>query len=171
MNAHNCFPPASLPDAEILILGSMPGRVSLEKNQYYAHPRNLFWHFMQLFFAIDVNAPYQERISDLNKNKVALWDVLSQCEREGSLDVNINIQTEQANDIAGFLSQHKGITKICFNGQKSFSSFKKHILKKMPELEQRYELVVLSSTSPANASIPREKKLAQWRNALLSVSG
>ena len=169
MNTHNCFPPASLPDAEILILGSMPGRVSLEHNQYYAHPRNLFWSMMQLFFAIDVNAPYQDRIRHLNENNIALWDVLNQCEREGSLDVNINTQTEKANDLAGFLLQHKSVTRICFNGQKAYASFKKHILKKFPEIEQRYELVVLPSTSPANASIAKEKKLAQWRNALLSL--
>ena len=36
------FPPISNENAKVLILGTMPGRVSLELNQYYGHPRNVF---------------------------------------------------------------------------------------------------------------------------------
>ncbi|MCK5262118.1 MAG: DNA-deoxyinosine glycosylase [Gammaproteobacteria bacterium] len=167
MTKHNCFPPASTPDAEILILGSMPGKISLEKNQYYAHPRNLFWHIMYLFFGIDPEDQYEHRIKSLNAHKIALWDVIRQCEREGSLDASINTETEEASDIVGFLSSHRGITRICFNGQKAYSTFKKNILNIHKSIAEEYELIILPSTSPANASIPKEVKITQWKMAML----
>ena len=37
------FPPISSPSARVLILGSLPGRLSLERSEYYAHPQNSFW--------------------------------------------------------------------------------------------------------------------------------
>lgn len=169
MPKHTCFPPASTADAEILILGSMPGTVSLEHNQYYAHPRNLFWHIMSIFFGIDPEASYEQRIKNLNTHKIALWDVIGRCEREGSLDANINTRSEEVNDIVGFLAVHKNITKICFNGQKAFSSFRKNVLKSHQYIAEEYELIILPSTSPANASIPREVKIAQWKKALLNT--
>lgn len=160
MKMKACFPPISDREAEILILGSMPGEKSLEENQYYAHPRNLFWPMMELLFGIDAKAEYADRLEQLKKSRVALWDVLKCCEREGSLDVNI--KSEEANDLLAFLDSHKKINRICFNGQKSYAAFKKHVLKKHTELEQQYRLIILPSTSPANASIKKEEKIKRW---------
>ena len=41
-----CFPPVVGIAPKVLILGSAPGRVSLDAVEYYAHPRNLFWRFL-----------------------------------------------------------------------------------------------------------------------------
>ena len=76
------------PDAQILIVGSMPGMASLQKQQYYAHPRNAFWPIMQQIFNWpDLN--YQQHCKALISEKIALWDVLRSCRRRGSLDGNI----------------------------------------------------------------------------------
>ncbi|MCW8830889.1 MAG: DNA-deoxyinosine glycosylase [Gammaproteobacteria bacterium] len=168
MKKHTCFPPASLPDAELLIVGSMPGKLSLEYNQYYAHPRNLFWQIMYQVLGIELDKSYESRIKELNQNKIALWDVIRQCEREGSLDSSINSETEEVNDFAGFLSSHQAITRICFNGKKAFLSFKKNILSSHSSIADHYDLIVLPSTSPANASIPRDVKIAQWQDAIVN---
>jgi hypoxanthine-DNA glycosylase len=164
MKMKACFPPVANKNAEILILGSMPGEKSLAENQYYAHPRNLFWGFMEMLLGIDSNQDYHGRLEGLKKNKIALWDVLKCCEREGSLDVNI--KSEEANDLDGFLKAHSKISKICFNGQKSYSVFKKTVLKYNPDIQKQYRLIVLPSTSPANASISKDEKIRKWKTIL-----
>ena len=89
--------------SEILILGSMPGVKSLEMCQYYAHPQNRFWKLMGKFCKTDnlQELNYQEKLRILLKNKIALWDVIQSCERNGSLDSNI--QNETPNDIRNLL--------------------------------------------------------------------
>ena len=80
------FPPIVNDAAHTLILGSMPGELSLQMSQYYAHPRNLFWPIMGELGGFDPTLPYPERIAHIQRVGFALWDVLQHCEREGSLD-------------------------------------------------------------------------------------
>lgn len=152
--------------AKILILGSMPGDVSIAAVEYYAHPRNLFWDFMQQLLGIPRDLDYEERLELLQDKGVALWDVLGACKRTGSLDSNIEAGSEQANDIPALLKQYPYIKAIFFNGNKAYASFKRHILKQNPELEEQYDLIPLSSTSPANASVRVEDKLNAWKQIL-----
>ncbi len=154
---------ASIVDSSsrVLILGSMPGRASLQVGECYAHPRNLFWRLMKSVLDVDCRAPYGERIAQLLARRVALWDVLESCTREGSLDSDIVSSSIVPNDFVSFLEEYPSIRMICFNGAKASSSFRKHIL---PDLSDSSDLTFhcLPSTSPANASISFEKKLAAW---------
>lgn len=153
-------------NAKVLILGSMPGDVSIAAVEYYAHPRNLFWDFMQQLLGVPRELDYEERLELLQDKGVALWDVLGACKRSGSLDSNIEAGSEQANDIPALLQQYSNIKAICFNGQKAYASFKRHILKSHSKLEEQYDLIPLPSTSPANASVRIEDKLSAWKQIL-----
>ena len=102
-----CFPPVARSDALVLVLGSMPGERSLEASQYYAHARNAFWPIMDALFGVDATAPYTERLDGLVRNRVALWDVLGTCDREGSLDSRI--RNPVANDFNTFFAEHPSI--------------------------------------------------------------
>ena len=64
----------------------MPGSASLLEQRDYAHPRNLFWPFMQQLFGISLELTYQQRCQLLTTQGIALWDVIAHCERPGSLD-------------------------------------------------------------------------------------
>ena len=161
------FPPLLGQNAGILILGSMPGIASLKAQQYYAHPRNVFWKIIEALYADKPTVNYLEKTQLISEIGIALWDVLECCEREGSLDSNIKSATEIPNDIVGLLNAEPSIKRICFNGQKAFVSFKKHFLLTGEIDSARIDLVPMPSTSPAHASLSYEKKLVQWREGLV----
>jgi TDG/mug DNA glycosylase family protein len=152
------FPPVGDDDASVLILGSIPGKESLKQNQYYAHAQNAFWKIMGELVGAHPQLPYAERLQKLTASRIALWDVLKTCERQGSLDSEI--QNETANDFASFFKKHPHITHVFFNGAKAEQSFNKFVSGKQalpPLILQR-----LPSTSPAHAGLPYAEKLQAW---------
>ena len=159
------LPPIENPDARALVLGSMPGGMSLRLGRYYAHPQNRFWSFMGELLGAHPALPYAQRVEILRGAGLALWDVLAECEREGSLDSAI--RAEVANDFRGFIGAHPKLRAILFNGAKAEQSFRRHALPALGELD--LALIRLPSTSPANASQPEADKRAAWRAALQSA--
>lgn len=158
------FPPVADAATRVLILGSMPGSRSLAEHEYYAHPRNLFWAFIEELFGIDRGMPYEGRLQALLARGLGLWDVLKHCEREGSLDSSIVQQTEVPNDFPALLAACPELRAICFNGQKAAQAFRRHVIPMVgPGALTGVELVSLPSTSPANAAKSREWKQLQWQ--------
>ena len=160
MSIKTGFPPVTKSNAKILILGSMPGVKSLQDNQYYAHPRNAFWPIMIKLLSNDEKLNYTNRKQLLINNKVALWDVLKSCYRKGSLDSNIDHATIEANDFNLFLSKHKKIKTIFFNGGEAEKLFKKYIIKDLNKKE--IQCFKLPSTSPAYAAMSFDEKRLRW---------
>ena len=157
MQSIRSLSPAANKDARLLILGSMPGVQSLQKGQYYAHPRNDFWPL--LFAVLRENDPveYDARIAVLLTHKIALWDVIGECEREGSLDKNIKAAVP--NDIRDFLAAHPLISAICFNGTTAQRTYFQHF---KVQKEITYVLLPSSSPVPRRHIRNREDKLPQW---------
>ena len=161
------FPPQVAAGCRVLVLGTVPSLKSLEMRQSYAHPHNLFWPFMGQLFDAGPDLPYAERIARLHAAGVGIWDVLTHCERPGSLDSSILADSEVANDIPGLLEAHPGIAAIALNGGKAQQVFARRIAPEIdPERRESLTILHLPSTSPANASIPRDVKLERWRALL-----
>mgnify|MGYP003346112858 CR=1 FL=1 len=131
----------------------MPGKVSLSKQEYYAHPQNAFWKILFELFEEELTHNYYSKREFLLQNNIALWDMLQTCERESSADSDI--REEIVNDFETFFKFHPNIIHIFFNGNNPFIYFKRH-QKKFP-----LPFSILPSTSPANA-IPFTKKLNAW---------
>lgn len=160
------FPPIAGGRARVLILGSLPGQRSLLARQYYAHPQNAFWRIMQELTGAE--GSYQRRCSVLVEHGIALWDVLAESVRPGSMDADIRVDSAEANDFAGFLAEHREIELICFNGQKAAKLYQRLVVTDSKDTRQ-YQ--TLPSTSPAYASMPYALKLEHWCGALRDLIG
>ena len=105
-------------DARVLILGSLPGDASLSAQQYYAHPRNHFWTLVSEVARSDLTVmDYPARIAALQAAGIALWDVIGEAHRPGSLDQKI--RDACANDLRGFVNKLPDLRAVAFNGKKS----------------------------------------------------
>lgn len=155
------FAPIEPERASILILGSLPGDASIRAQQYYAHPRNAFWPIMQAL--VGATGTYEERCRQLVSMQVAVWDVLQQSVRPGSLDSAIRTDTAKPNDFRRFLSKHQRLSLIGFNGRKAEELFGRLVDVDVPD---SIELARLPSTSPAHAAMSFEEKLDRWRGIL-----
>jgi len=149
------FPPIVKSSAKILILGTMPGKTSLEINEYYGYKHNNFWKIMFGLFETDFVNNYNLKKKLLKDNNIALWDTLKYCERKGSLDSNI--KNEEINNFNVFFSENSNIKYILFNGKSAYNYYKKHI-----GFVDKYKYFSLPSTSPANASMNYQTKLKHW---------
>ncbi|WP_421861793.1 DNA-deoxyinosine glycosylase [Motiliproteus sp.] len=163
------FAPVIDAGAKLLILGSMPGQRSLEQQQYYAHPRNAFWPIMAELLGFDVDLPYNERLAQLTRHGIALWDVLAECRRPGSLDSSIVEQSIRPNDFAALLDLHPTIGAIFFNGAKAEQAFKRYVLPTLSDRQQQLTRQRLPSTSPAHAAMKLSQKKLFWKEQLGSV--
>lgn len=148
------FPPIIDNHSKILILGSIPGVKSLEKQQYYGHPQNKFWKIIFELMNEDFTDEYSERINVLKRHHIALWDVIDSCERKGSLDSEI--RNEEANQVGKLLQEYPNIRAIFCNGGKSYKNLQKIVGK-----DFEIPVFLLPSTSPLH-TVSFEKKLEEW---------
>ena len=150
------FAPVADERSRVLVLGSLPGEVSLRQARYYAHPRNAFWPLMAAVTGAElVGATYIERLTRLQSAGVALWDVVRSAERTGSLDSAIHDPV--GNDLNALLAELPRLRAIAFNGLTA-SALGRKLLVPRDDLT----LLTLPSSSPAY-TMAFDRKLERWR--------
>nr|WP_207184987.1 DNA-deoxyinosine glycosylase [Rubrivivax gelatinosus] len=139
----------------LVVLGSFPSVASLAAGQYYAHPRNHFWPILSALWGVDLRAlPYPERLDEVRRRGLGIWDVYAACRREGSLDTAI--EDAELNDFAALRRLAPQLHAVAHNGGESARAMRRLQALGLATLR-------LPSTSPANASWSFERKLAAWR--------
>ena len=151
------FNPIVFKNSKTLILGSFPSIDSFDKRFYYAHPRNQFWKILSALSGYPINNQDQ-KIWLLKETKLALWDMVSSCERESSLDRSL--EEIEVNTIAEFLEEHPTIEKVAFTGRLAEKLFKMHF----GYLD--IQTVYLPSPSSAYAKMSFEQKVEIYHTLL-----
>jgi hypoxanthine-DNA glycosylase len=143
-------------NTEILILGSLPGDISIRKHQYYGHPGNDFWRLLGSIIGEDLQGMnYQKRLSTLKRYRIGLWDVFKAGKREGSEDSKI--KDEEINQFTLLKAIAPNLKLIIFNGKKSGNY--EPILREMG-----YKTKILPSSSGANRRFLKNREI-EWEAA------
>ena len=158
------FQPVINHSSRILILGSMPGRQSLEEQRYYANPRNHFWKIIYTLLDEPFDPDYDRQLELVLSRGMALWDVLDSCNRKGSLDSDI--VNARPNDFGKLFDGYPGIELVALNGRKAFDMYERHVA----SAGTGPEYIPLPSTSPAH-TIKLEEKLRQWKILMDRLDG
>ena len=147
------FEPCFDCESRILILGSFPSVISRKALFYYANPLNRFWKTLESLTGEPPLKSVAEKKTFLSRHRIALWDVVTECDIRGSLDSNIkNYVVADINAV----TEAAKIEAIFLNGQTAYRIFKKHFPSLLPFA------VSLPSTSPANTRFD----YAEWEKAL-----
>lgn len=139
------FAPVVDENCRTLILGSFPSVKSRENGFYYGHPQNRFWRMLAAVYADEVPESIAEKTSLLLRHQLALWDVIANCEIDGSADASVREAVPV--DITR-ITDRAHITRVLCNGKLAGTLYARHLqpMVGIPAL-------VLPSTSPGKRSL------------------
>lgn len=149
------LPPVTPERCTLLLLGSLPGRVSLAASRYYGHPRNHFWALMEGVIGEPLVAlDYPERLARLGARGVGLWDVIGSARRASSLDGDIREAT--VNPLAPLVERLPHLRAVGCNGALSARGAMRALA------GHDLPIVALPSSSPAY-TLPLAAKAEAWQ--------
>lgn len=155
MTLKRAFPPVADANTRVLILGSLPGEMSLAAGRYYAHPQNALWRLAGHVLNEDIAAlAYEARLERLLARGVGLWDTIETARREGSLDSAI--KDARARDLKALAATLPRLRALGFNGGTSTRIGMKAMA------GSDLALIGLPSSSPAYAAMRFEQKARAW---------
>ena len=149
------FHPVYDKESKVLILGSFPSVKSRQIDFYYGNKQNRFWKMICGFFGEEVPTTTQEKKAFLLRRNIALWDMVTSCEIDGSSDATV--RNAEIADVETLLRQTK-IQTVLLNGTLAYNLFVDNVAVDIPYIK-------MPSTSPAN---PRYKEEI-WRKELNKI--
>ena len=152
------FLPIYNKESKVLILGTAPSVKSRENHFYYGHPQNRFWKVLAEVTRSNLPLSIEEKKDFLLANGIAIYDVIESCDIQGSSDRSIrNVVPADLTEILNIT----GKIPIFGNGGTAFRLYQKH-----QEKQTEIPMVLLPSTSPANASLNLQRLTEAWRTQL-----
>ena len=148
--------------SRVLILGSFPSVKSRETAFFYGHPQNRFWKVLAAVFGQNLPVTIEEKKAFLLATRIALWDMIGQCEITGSSDSSI--KNVAVNDVSVILRQ-TNIRQIYVNGKTAEKFYNRYLRNNLGR-----DAVCLPSTSPANASYSLPRLIEAWNCIRLDIS-
>ncbi len=151
------LPPIYDGDCRVLINGSMLSPKSREFSLYYGHPQNRFWRVICALWGDSVPETNEEKHDYVLAHKIALWNVIAECDIKGASDATIkNVIPNDMNEIIG----SSNVSAIFNLGRVADSLFMKYC---KPNIKIPVISKCLPSTSPANAKWSFEALVSEFQ--------
>ena len=144
----------------VLILGTLPGQMSLTSGKYYAGPSNKFWDILFIACGEKLDKSDQAKEALLKKYHIALWDILNSAARETSSDRDL--MDENPNDLPRLLAEYPNIKLLLFHSNGAYKYFKRFFK------NTAVPYICVSSPSGQNRKSV-EEKAREWKAALSCV--
>ena len=151
------FEPVFDKESRLLVLGSFPSVKSRKIQFYYGNKQNRFWKTVCNFFGEEIPESTEGKKEFLYRRKIALWDMVTECEIEGSADSAV--KNASVADL-GVILKAASIEKILLNGTLSYNLF----TARYADLAVPY--FKMPSSSPANPRFDAEIWKEQLRDLL-----
>jgi nucleoside-triphosphatase len=186
-------PSGSLPDVEphVLLLGETSSPKAEDGAPLMMYQGRSMWTVMEHFLT-DVNrherpgppGRHEALAEAAVRSGIAVWDVLAEVHVKGRKTKKAKGEPSPPNEIMDMLCRVQSIRKICFIGANAKAAFVKHFGghvdgDKMTvansvvdggvprESFREIRLIVLPSSSRANARVPMAEKVRAWKEALM----
>lgn len=144
------FEPVYDANSKILIVGTMASVLSRKDGFYYGNPKNRFYAVLSALLGVEKPGTIEQKKAMLLKQRIALYDVLSECEIKGSADASI--KNAKPNDLMPIFKT-ADVKCVFANGKTAYKYYKKFFDE---------DIVCLPSTSPANAAYGMERLMEEW---------
>lgn len=144
------IPPTFDERSRVLVLGSFPSPKSREHGFNYGHPQNRFWRVMAQLADEGLPVTVEERRTFCLRHRIALWDVVGECDIEGASDTSI--RNARPNDLS-IITRTAPIEAVFCTGAKAHELYRKLGCESLCGLPSTR----LPSTSPANAACCMER--------------
>ena len=153
------------PKSRYLLLGSFVTKPSKSYEWFYANGRNQFWPILEEVYQIGLATKQAQQEMFVNL-KMAIADIILECERvnNSNLDINLKNLVFNTNEITKILTDNK-IKKIFFTSRFVENLYRrhfKHLIQKYPKIK----LVTLPSPSPRYALLTKAQKISLYRKLL-----
>jgi hypoxanthine-DNA glycosylase len=145
--------------SRILILGTMPSPQSRAAAFYYGHRHNRFWAILGAVFGEKIGPAAADKKRFLLARRIALWDVLAECDISGASDASI--RNPAANDF-GPLFAAAQIRAVLTTGRTAY-----RLYERLCPAKYGAPFFYLPSPSPANCAMGMERITAAYRELLL----
>ena len=144
--------------SRILILGTFPSVKSRENGFFYGHPQNRFWKVLAMVVGDTAPQTIEQKKAFLLRHQIALWDVNASCDIAGSSDASI--ANVVPTDIRRILAECS-IERLYANGTTA-----KRLYDTYQKKQCGREIILLPSTSPANAAWTLPRLAERWAELL-----